>query len=396
MIRTLMILIPLSVGTLAYGAEESVSDNAVDRAGLKRAISTGKQQSSTPPPNKPFNARLRRSAIIRDDNRRITSLSGTNPDKPVESVRYRSTNLAYSNSSRWYEIYNAHSYLEYDYDGDGYFSEFTIEFDADTSGGYADVYAELFISAGGGAWVHYHTTDVFTIYGENSDDEYRVTTRLRYDFPTGDYDILIDLYEAGYAGIVATLDGFDDADLYGLPLEDYEHELGSYDTVIDSVTTEKFSDSDDDGFYTELSIAYNVDTIEPGTIVYTELTLTHSTDFSEYVITSEPFELQNQVELIEVFLDDGFTPALYDAEIKIVDNTTNRLLAIAAQEFSSLSKIPLESDEYDDTWDRADDADDYFDAGDAAASSESGGGAMSYAMLLMLLSFITRKRQASR
>lgn len=128
-----------------------------------------------------------------------------------------------------FTIYSAETKLVNDYDADGYFQTFTVTFDADLLSyslfQQASVYAELYLSVNGGAWQHYLTTDIFTLYGDSSDDKYSIYTRLNQGYLSGEYDVLIDLYEVGYHGIVASYSGYDDAALAALPLESDEYDI---------------------------------------------------------------------------------------------------------------------------------------------------------------------------
>jgi len=122
-----------------------------------------------------------------------------------------------------FSIYEASSRLFTDNDLDGFYQTFSVTFDADLIGfgSYerADVYAELYLSRDGGPWVHYYSTDIFTIIGDSSEDDFEVLTTLHTGYPTDYYDVLIDLYEVGFDDIVATISSDDTDNLYALPLE---------------------------------------------------------------------------------------------------------------------------------------------------------------------------------
>ncbi|GIU13679.1 choice-of-anchor H family protein [Shewanella sp. MBTL60-007] len=124
---------------------------------------------------------------------------------------------------RDFYIYDAYSRLFVDNDYDGFYQTFSVTFDADVEGIYvnerADVFAELYLSRNGGPWEHYYTTDIFSIYGNATDDDFEVLTTLDRGYPTDHYDVLIDLYEVGYGDIVATVSSYDFDGLYALPLE---------------------------------------------------------------------------------------------------------------------------------------------------------------------------------
>jgi|GEM_PF-3487993 len=122
-----------------------------------------------------------------------------------------------------FSIYEASSRLFTDNDVDGFYQTFSVTFDADLIGfgSYerTDVYAELYLSRDGGPWLHYYSTDIFTVIGDSSDDDFEVLTTLHTGYPADYYDVLIDLYEVGFDDIVATISSDDTDNLYGLPLE---------------------------------------------------------------------------------------------------------------------------------------------------------------------------------
>lgn len=128
-----------------------------------------------------------------------------------------------------FNIYQGYSQLIEDFDQDGYYQTFSVTFDADVittdTHDSAVVYAELYLSKDGGDWIHYYTTDDFIIYGESEDDEYEVYTTLNQGYIPGNYDVLIDLYEAGYSDIVATYSSDNSNELYALPLESSDYDI---------------------------------------------------------------------------------------------------------------------------------------------------------------------------
>lgn len=117
-------------------------------------------------------------------------------------------------------IYDADVVLFDDLDSDGFYRFLSVRIDADSVRSSAWVYAELYLSADGTTWEHYHSTDDFWIGGETGDDELYVETELVSGFPTGYYDLLIELYDADFG---TYSDEFGPAQSDGmalLPLED--------------------------------------------------------------------------------------------------------------------------------------------------------------------------------
>ncbi|MGX9460564.1 choice-of-anchor H family protein [Shewanella sp. A14] len=133
--------------------------------------------------------------------------------------------LAQQNQVVYYDFsfYGADSFLLEDNDYDGFYQTFSVIFDADinSSAGdiQSDVFAELYLSQDGGPWIHYYSTDVFSLYSNSSDDDYEVMTTLASGYQTDHYDVLIDLYELGYGDPVATVSSDNANHLYALPLE---------------------------------------------------------------------------------------------------------------------------------------------------------------------------------
>ncbi|WP_247663286.1 choice-of-anchor H family protein [Shewanella sp. MMG014] len=143
---------------------------------------------------------------------------------------------------RDFDIYAAYSRLFDDLDEDGFYQTFSVTFDADvygfTQGEAANVYAELYLSRNGGPWEHYYSTDVFTIYGDATDDDYEVLTTLAQGYKTDYYDVLIDLYELGYEDIVATLSSEESDGLYALPLESSDRDTVYEEEYVEVIETE--------------------------------------------------------------------------------------------------------------------------------------------------------------
>lgn len=128
-------------------------------------------------------------------------------------------------------IFDAWVTFDIDADFDGYYSGFSLEFDADTIYSVADVYARLYLSRGD-VYEEYHTSSVFAINGDSSQDSLIVESDLLSGFPSSDYDLLIELYDAYTDELVAIFDGYNDADLTLLPLESQNFEVVESTVII--------------------------------------------------------------------------------------------------------------------------------------------------------------------
>jgi len=271
--------------------------------------------------------------------------------KKASTPTLRSQSPEKSKSAFGFSFYTASSILNFDLDGDGYYSDFTINFDADFENGSADVYAVIYYSRDGGDWTELAETEVFSIYSNNSSDQYSLSTTLNYGFPTSNYDILIDLYESGIDGIVATVSSDDLDALYALPLEDEEHEVIDNSSQISFVSTDLFGDGDGDGFYTDLTLEYDIDAQYSGDLVYAEVILTNTQEGWQQRVFSDDFVLENSTEFVDLTFNSGYPAGWYDVKINLINVFTNELIADAGREFSSLRSLPIESTNNDKFYD---------------------------------------------
>jgi hypothetical protein len=129
-------------------------------------------------------------------------------------------------------IFDASVELFADVDRDGYYSAIKLNFDADTIYNIADVYAVLYLSYELGPWNEYASTNDFVIYGASGDDEYFVETDLITGYLTGEYDILIELFDAYDGTFVASFGPNESSNLAYLPLEDAGRDTPPVTTVI--------------------------------------------------------------------------------------------------------------------------------------------------------------------
>jgi len=129
-------------------------------------------------------------------------------------------------------VFDASVELSADVDRDGYYSAIKLNFDADTIYGVADVYAVLYLSYELGPWNEYASTDDFTIYGASGDDEYFIETDLITGYLTGEYDVLIELFDTYDGTFVASFGPNESSKLSYLPLEDASRDTPPTTTII--------------------------------------------------------------------------------------------------------------------------------------------------------------------
>ncbi len=119
-------------------------------------------------------------------------------------------------------VYDADIVLLYDDDGDGFFHGLEVSFDVDTTDFATTLYARLYLRRHAEPWELYFQTPSFTVFGTSPDDDYFVATELLSGYQRGQYDLMIELYEAANHALVAQFGPWDSAAFGQLPLEDLE------------------------------------------------------------------------------------------------------------------------------------------------------------------------------
>ena len=135
-----------------------------------------------------------------------------------------------ANVDFWF--YAADVELFNDHDGDGYFHGIDLWFDADTYYGFAEVYAVVYLSLDGGPWNEYVATEDFILNGSPADDDYVIVTELLSGYPTGSYDVLVELFDAYDNSFVAWIGPDETPELAFLPLEDADRDVAEIPEVI--------------------------------------------------------------------------------------------------------------------------------------------------------------------
>jgi hypothetical protein len=305
----------------------------------------------------------------------------------------RAPQVSKSARADYFYFYDAASLLITDRDEDGFFSEFRIRFDADSNVGDALVYAQLYLRRlGSTEWQLYHETDDFWVDGQSNSDDYYVTTTLDEGFATAEYEVLIDLYEVGYSGIVASLGPYDSGALSYLPLEeadlDIPVELPGYD--IDDVATTLLIDDDDDGHYSQFRIEFDPDANVDGTFVYANVWVRAEggTWIEEH--TSEDFlvDASGEADVYSFTVDwlSGYPTSFYDVQIDLYESASGLLVASAGSERAELAQIPLE----DQSRDVRPNPPSTGNGGNASSNESGGGGAMGMLWMLLLLGMARR------
>ena len=120
-----------------------------------------------------------------------------------ENIDFANRNTA-NRHDQYFWINSADVELISDLDGDGYHHALNVIFDIDVDYDGASIYAKLYLSREGGPWIQYNTSDLFDIFEEDVSDEYEVTTELLDGYPSGYYELMIEIYSLNHSYMVAS------------------------------------------------------------------------------------------------------------------------------------------------------------------------------------------------
>ena len=141
---------------------------------------------------------------------------------PAGVQKSRSVASVAANTDFWFYLADVELYA--DDDRDGYYSGIDLLFDVDTYYSSAEIYAVVYLSYEGGPWEEYAVTEDFTIFGSSGSDDYVLVTDLVAGYPTGDYDLLIEIFDADFGDFLAYIGPEDTSELAFLPLEDMDRD----------------------------------------------------------------------------------------------------------------------------------------------------------------------------
>jgi hypothetical protein len=160
--------------------------------------------------------------------------------KPIDESREKNSSGTQSkpgsngttspNTDFWFYLADVELYG--DSDRDGYYSGIDLLFDVDTYYSVADIYAVAYLSYEGGPWEEYAVTEDFTIFGSSGNDDYVIVTDLVSGYPRGEYDILIEVFDAASGEFLAFFGPEDTSELAYLPLEDMDRDAPVTETRI--------------------------------------------------------------------------------------------------------------------------------------------------------------------
>ena len=166
------------------------------------------------------------ASLIRESRDEFESgtATGRRSSKSNTAVAQKSRSVAALSPNTDFWFYIADVELFADDDRDGYYSGIDLLFDVDTYYSVADIYAVAYLSYEGGPWEEYAVTEDFTIFGSSGTDDYVLVSDLVAGYPTGDYDLLVEIFDADTGDFLAFIGPDESSELSFLPLEDMDRD----------------------------------------------------------------------------------------------------------------------------------------------------------------------------
>jgi hypothetical protein len=182
MLKNILLLLPILFAANAMAANDLPATRSVGKLAMDSSVD------------------LQRSVKLQS----IVAPSSILEYKPRGLVEVEETSRIANRHDQYFYIFDADLTTNYDDDHDGFYHSITVSFDVDVTVDEGTIYAKLYLSHEGGPWIPYYTTDLFSIYEDSVFDRYEVTTELVGGYPTGYYDVLIEVYSLNHAYQVAS------------------------------------------------------------------------------------------------------------------------------------------------------------------------------------------------
>jgi len=239
-------------------------------------------------------------------------------------------------------LYSLDLSLYQDLDQDGFHQNMRINLDLDTNVAYRDVIIQVWLNAPeGGSELVFETLAV-TLIGDSYSDAQQIDIQFIEDYNEDYYDVEVVIIDVETGQEIFYVDGFDDERLAALAIEGQRYDQHQ-DISIYSADIELFDDDNNNGFYHQLSVAFDVD-VPYG---HADLIAQFYID-GELVHTSHQFSIvgnsTTDKQTFNMQMHSGLRAGYYDLDIHILnaDDLVQRH-HISAVDWVVFDDLPLES-----------------------------------------------------
>ena len=289
-----------------------------------------------------------------------------NPNRTDTATRAAGIDTKTLGSGSDYAMYDVWFNFTRDDDGDGYYHQFDINFDIDTRFSSASIYVVGQLNNGTGTPLF--QTDPYTINGATGADSYNVTVLLTDGYPSAQYALTLNVYDAQTHALLLTYGPQQEYSLGQLYLEDVSREA-SFDSQLQlfQFNYTLSNDYDSDGYYTDGDVHLDVDAPNQTLTLYASLYIIDNygnwiplQNSSTFVVSG--YSSHDGVD-ISFGLNSGFDPQNYRLGVEIYNAQTHNLLLTSTT--PDATPVRMESVDYDDS---AYGYDDYYYSAHAAGS----------------------------
>lgn len=151
------------------------------------------------------------SAVALDARTNSSSIEAQLPPRVVQAYQ----------STAWFQSLDLK--LSHDQNNNGFFSRLTVRFDANTQFNSQPVYAIYSLINAQGLESRIHTSSIFTLYRQSSQDWFTIETDLQ-QLNRGFYKLKIQLRDANSGFLLAEMSGYDNLTMDRLALEDMQRD----------------------------------------------------------------------------------------------------------------------------------------------------------------------------
>lgn len=173
-------------------------------------------------------------ATDRDEDLRHDMSKAEVREAAQDATKVQRTVMAHSAGCCGHYVYSGFTELFDDIDRDGYFTYLRINVDVDTDYFESDVYLKAFLRGSYGDWHKIYTSNVFTINGTSSFDDYEIETELISGFSPDYYDVLVEVYEAHSGKLLVEYGALENSSFSLRPLEDINRDGAITRPIVDS------------------------------------------------------------------------------------------------------------------------------------------------------------------
>jgi hypothetical protein len=281
---------------------------------------------------------------------KIKSKRISNPSKyekeQQSSLQYRS--LSAQPLSQVVSVYDVWFNLIEDTDGDGYFHQFEVSFDVDTQYAQQEIYVVGKLI--GATSQQLFETEHYHIESDSGADSYQTTVLLSDGYPSGEYNMELNVYDAQTDTLLLHVNGQHDQDMWGLYLEDAKLEHSIIERIeIYELAYELSEDWDDDGFYTHINLSFDADAPNQTRRIYAHISLRDPYGNRQLLSRTDDFVIQHydsgDYVQNQLTLEYGFDPDHYQLIIDLYDAYNHHLLLTSNSPLST--PLNLESIDWD-------------------------------------------------